>query len=73
MKLFITNKNHFESVVKESRVAHVDAYNRLNKSVSENSIPITLIGYFDVDETALFQFKSTNEGIFYYEFTGISY
>ena len=73
MKLFITNKNHFESVVKESRVAHVDAYNRLNKAVSENSIPITLIGYFDVYETALFQFKSTNEGVFYYEFTGISY
>lgn len=73
MKLFITNKNHFESVVKEARVAHIDAFNRLNKCISENSIPITLIGYFDIYQTALFQFKSTNEGVYFYEFTGTTY
>jgi len=71
MKLYITNRPLFSSIVpdvEENKEAHQSAFNSLNSNVSSNSIPINLIGYYGDNKCAVFQFKSFQDEIYFYEF-----
>jgi len=78
MKLFITNKEQFESVFDDfnstsfgSRSIHLSAYNTLFKSIElENSIPITLMVNYDNDGIAIFDFITKKGDIYFYTFNG---
>lgn len=80
MKLFITNKNYFESnftrqdyrdgFYKTPKEIHISAFNNLMESVSDNNIPIILVGDYKDDGwgMAIFEFKSKKDDIYFYEF-----
>lgn len=74
MKLYVVNKPVFEESVKgfyNSKEAHISAFNTLNSSVSSNSIPINLLGYFGENSCAVFQFKSFKDEVYFYEFVDV--
>lgn len=80
MKLFITNKEYFESIFDDfnststsigSKSIHLSAYNTLFKSVElENSIPINLVIDYDENGVAIFDFITKKGDIYFYTFNG---
>jgi hypothetical protein len=78
MKLFITNKNDFESIFDSldsttysTKVIHQDAYNKLFRSINiDNSIPLTLTPSYDEQGVAILDFQTKKDDIYYYTFNG---
>ena len=79
MKLFITNKEKFESdfpeyhqeqILPGSKI-HKKAYHELFNAVTENSIPIVLMTDYDFcGGTILFDFQKRVNDVYFYEYTG---
>lgn len=70
MKLFILNKDHFESVFGKdlSRTIHQRAYRELYNSLAEYNIPLVLTPNYKEEGVAIFDFKSKKGDIYFYEF-----
>ena len=66
MKVYITNKKEFESVVKNSKSIHILLYNLVSKNIDVDDIykKNVSIGNYD------FELKALKENIVFYEFTG---
>lgn len=80
MKLFITNKGHFEEHFDRkdyrdgyyytSQKIHQIAFNELQSSLADGKIPLVLSpDYKDDISAAIFEFKSKKGDIYFYEFT----
>lgn len=73
MKLFITNKQYFESVFENlelTKQIHKKAFNELKNSIDlNNSIPLLLTPNYDDDGICLFDFINKKSDIFFYEFS----
>jgi hypothetical protein len=78
MKLFITNKNEFESFFDSlnndtfsTKVIHQDAYNKLFRSINiDNSIPLTLTPSYDEHGVVILDFQTKKDDIYYYTYNG---
>jgi hypothetical protein len=78
MKLFITNKNDFESIFDSldsttysTKVIHQDAYNKLFRSINiDNSIPLTLTPSYDENGVVILDFQTKKDDIYYYTYNG---
>ena len=73
MKLFITNKQEFESQFdfdpSLSRKVHIGAFNELRLSIaSSNSIPLMLTPNYDHEGIVLFDFVSKKGDLYFYQF-----
>lgn len=85
MKLFITNKSHFEDSMGNNfsekyytpREIHKFTYQHLQSSIAEGNIPIQILTNYKKDNRfdgdCIFQFVSVKNDVYYYEFiTAIS-
>ena len=78
MKLFITNKSHFEDSFKKddyrngyyktSKQIHQSAFNALLSDVSKNYIPIVLLADYKEGGFAIFDFVKKNGEVYFYEY-----
>ena len=66
MKLFITNKVHFDTN-KESAIIHKLAFAEMSSNIAEGFIPLEIfISYYSQD--FLFEFISKRNDIFFYKY-----
>ena len=78
MKLFITNKSHFEASFKRddykdgyyktSKKIHQAAFNSLLSNVSKNNMPIVLWAEYKYEGVAVFNFIKKEGDIYFYEY-----
>lgn len=74
MKLFVTNKDYFESVLEDlSPQIHKRAFTELKKSLEEEyNIPLFLmpINSEEHESVSIFEFRRIVGDVYFYEFTG---
>lgn len=69
MKVFITNKEHFDSSFKTTNQIHKDLYSEVMSNVAHGFIPLCVVCDYSDNSSAVFDFISKKGDILFYQFS----